>query len=151
MTEEYVKELVGISLPLISGSELERTQFVEEVIRPSVLSLWIEGCGAATIQDKVIHFNVNSNAKPVTRQPFSLRPYDERRVDFHVQQNVLSKQMIKIETAIEGLPEWSPPAFTVDQDGKGLLGRMVCAFGPVNDALEPVAYPSADPEMAFRS
>ena len=62
MTAEYVKEFVDISLPSIGGTELERTQFVEEVIRPSVLSLWIEGCGAATIQDKVIHFNVKSNA-----------------------------------------------------------------------------------------
>ena len=40
--------------------------------------------------------------------------------------------------------------FVVDQDAKGLLGRMVCAYGPVNKCLELSTFPSADPEEAFR-
>ena len=37
----------------------------------------------------------------------------------------------------------------VDQDAKGLLGRMVCAYGPVNKELEVATFPSADPQRAF--
>ena len=40
--------------------------------------------------------------------------------------------------------------FIVDQDAKGLLGRMVCAYGPVNSQLHIPSFPAADPERAFR-
>ena len=40
--------------------------------------------------------------------------------------------------------------FVVDQDAKGMLGRMVCAYGPVNKCLKISTFPSADPEEAFR-
>ena len=36
----------------------------------------------------------------------------------------------------EPIPDWSTPVFIVDQDAKGMLGRMVCAYGPVNKQLE---------------
>jgi hypothetical protein len=50
---------------------------------------------------------------------------------------------------MEPLPEWSTPVFVVDQDAKGLLGRLVCAYGPVNKELEISTFPSADPARAF--
>ena len=37
----------------------------------------------------------------------------------------------------------------MDQDAKGLLGRLVCAYGPVNKELEVATFPSADPKVAF--
>ena len=49
------------------------------------------------------------------------------------------------------LPEWSTPIFVVDQDAKGVLGRMVCAYGPVNKCLAISTYPSADPKLAFKA
>ena len=49
----------------------------------------------------------------------------------------------------EALPEWSTPVFIVDQEAKGLLGRMVRAYGPVNSRLEITTFPSADPQVAF--
>ena len=57
----------------------------------------------------------------------------------------------KIDTSKEPLPEWSTPVFVVDQDAKGLLGRLVCAYGPVNKNLEITTFPSADPDAAFRA
>ena len=36
----------------------------------------------------------------------------------------------KIDIQKEGLPEWSTPVFVVDQDAKGALGRLLCAYGP---------------------
>ena len=57
--------------------------------------------------------------------------------------------MRKIEIAKEGLPEWATPVFVVDQDAKGVLGRMVCAYGPLNKELLISSFPSADPTRAF--
>jgi hypothetical protein len=37
----------------------------------------------------------------------------------------------------------------VDQDAKGMMGRMVCAYGPVNKQLRVATFPSADPQRAF--
>ncbi len=40
--------------------------------------------------------------------------------------------------------------FVVDQDAKGLLGRLVNACGQVNDQLKAATFPSADPVDAWR-
>ena len=40
--------------------------------------------------------------------------------------------------------------FIVDQDAKGFLGRMVCAYAPENNNLEIATFPSADPAAAFQ-
>ena len=44
---------------------------------------------------------------------------------------------------------WSTPVFLVDQDGKRLMGRMVCSYGAVNACMEQPSFPSADPQHAF--
>ncbi len=61
-----------------------------------------------------------------------------------------AREIRKLYTAKERLPEWSTPVFVVNQDAKGLLGRMVCAYGPVNKCSEISTYPSTDPGEAFR-
>ena len=71
------------------------------------------------------------------------------RVEYHIAENVEQGKLRKIDTLKEGLPDWSTPVFVVDQDAKGLLGRMVCAYGPVNKELEVATFPSADPKVAF--
>ena len=45
--------------------------------------------------------------------------------------------------------DFSAPVFVVDLDAKSLLGRMKCAYGPVNKELEVATFPSADPQGAF--
>ena len=50
----------------------------------------------------------------------------------------------------EPLPEWATPVFVVDQDAKGLLCRLVCAYWLVNAAMEFPTFPSADPHRAFK-
>ena len=74
---------------------------------------------------------------------------DDVRVEFHIEENLWAGKLRKIDTSKEPLPEWSTPVFVVDQDAKGLLGRMVCAYGPVNEQLEVATFPSADPARAF--
>ena len=65
--------------------------------------------------------------------PIPLSPFDDLRVEYHLQEAVALGKMRKIDTRTERLPEWATPVFVVDQDAKGLLGRMVCAYGHVND------------------
>ena len=58
-------------------------------------------------------------------------------MEFHVEENVHEGKLRKIEPEKgEPLPEWATPVFVVDQDAKGLLGRLVCAYGVVNAAME---------------
>ena len=85
----------------------------------------------------------------MARQPIPLSPYDEVRVEYHLEENCVQGKLRKIDTVKEGLPDWSTPVFIVDQDAKGTLGRMVCAYGPVNKELEVATFPSADPQKAF--
>ena len=79
-----------------------------------------------------VEFDLKPDAKPVAWQPIPLSPFDEARVEYHVEENVWQGKLRKIDTVKEGLPDFSTPVFVVDQDAKGMLGRMVCAYGPVN-------------------
>ena len=72
-------------------------------------------------------------------------------LEFHIQNDVRLGKLKPLDIRVEKLPDWSTPAFVVDHTRKGLLGRMVCAFGPLNHALVPVSFPSADPEGAFQA
>ena len=101
------------------------------------------------MRDKVIGFRMKPGMKPVARQPIPLSPYDDLRVEFQIEEFVADGKLRAVDTLKEQLPEWTTPVFIVDQDAKGLLGRLVCAYGPVNSALEIPSFPSADPVRAF--
>ena len=86
---------------------------------------------------------------PKARRPIPLSPYDDLRVEYHIEEILYEGKLRKIDPNAEELPEWSTPVFVVDQDAKGLLGRLVCAYGLVNAAMETPSFPSADPVRAF--
>ena len=90
------------------------------------------------------------NTVAVARQPVPVSPFDDMHVEYHIEENVALGKLKKIDTVKEGMPEWSTPVFVVDQDAKGILGIMACAYGPVNRWLELPSFPSVDPERAFR-
>ena len=71
------------------------------------------------------------------------------RVEFHIEEAVVQGKLRKVDVMKEQIPEWATPVFIVDQDAKGMLGRMVCAYGPVNKELQISVFPSADPQRAF--
>ena len=81
----------------------------------------------------------------MARQPIPPSPYDDLRVEFHIEEAIAEGKLRQIDTDRQPLPEWSTPVFVVDQDAKGLLGRLVCSYGVLNSALEAPAFPSADP------
>ena len=133
----------------IGGGPEERDRFFKEVVGAFPHCFWMDGCAAPTVRNHIIEFDVKSGAKPVARQPIPLSPFDEVRVEYHLDENCVSGKMRKIDTVKEGLPEYSTPVFIVDQDAKGTLGRMVCAYGPVNKNLAVATFPSADPQKAL--
>ena len=134
---------------LIGETPRERESFFDKVLGAFPHCFWLEGCAAPTVKDYVIEFAAKPNAKPVARQPIPLSPYDEMRVEYHIFENLVQGELRKLDTLKEGLPDFSTPVFVIDQDAKGLLGRMVCAYGPVNKELEVATFPSADPQRAF--
>jgi hypothetical protein len=147
---EFRKELVKVSMERIGGTEAEKREFFDKVIAKYPDVDWIEGCPAPTVRSKLIHFNLKPGAVPKARQPIPLSPYDDLRVEFHIEENIAEGKLRRVEPEKgEKLPEGATPVFVVDQDAKGLLGRLVCAYGVVNAAMELPTFPSADPQGAF--
>ena len=77
-----------------------------------------------------------AGAKPGARQPIPLSPFDDLLVEYHIEKNVAQERLRNIGTAKDQLPEWSMHLLVVHQDTKGLLGRMICAYGQGNKELE---------------
>ena len=82
-----------------------------------------------TRSDKKVRLRVKPHAKLVAGQPTTLSPYDQLRVEFHIEERLHEGKIRKIDTDVEPLPTWSTPVFVVDQDGRCLMGRMVCSCG----------------------
>ena len=148
---EYRAEMAKVVWDKIGGTEDEKVKFFDEVIAAYPDVYWMDGCPAPTVKNKEVHFQQKADAVPVARQPIPLSPYDDARVEFHIRENIKDGKLRQIRPDLgEPLPEWSTPVFVVDQDAKGLLGRLVCAYGMVNAAMELPTFPSADPHRAFK-
>ena len=146
---DFIEELRKLSEGRIGGTPEEQRVFFDSVVAKYPQCFWTEGCAPPAVRGHLIRFRLKPGAKPVARQPIPLSPFDDLRVEYHIEENVAQGKLRKIDTAKDQLPEWSTPVFVVDQDAKGLLGRMVCAYGPVNKELEISTFPSADPARAF--
>ena len=135
-SQEYYLAMQEATKDKIGGTPQEQDEFFAKVIGPHPEQFWLEGCAAPCVSGTVISFKLKPGAKPVARQPIPMSPYDELRTEYHLEEWMAQGKVRKVDTARERLPEWSTPVFVVDQDAKGLLGRMVCAYGPVNKCLE---------------
>ena len=110
----------------IGGSSEEQRRFFEEVIASHPHCFWMDGCAAPTVRNHVVEFDLKADAKPVARQPIPLSPYDQVRVEYHLEENCIQGKMRKIDTVAEGLPEFSTPVFVVGQDANYLcFGKMI--------------------------
>ena len=148
-TPEFRERLLKESAGKIGGTPEEQSRFFDRVIASYPECFWMDGCSAPLIRNYKIRFRLKPGAKPVARQPIPMSPYDDLRVEFHIEEAVSQGKLRKIDVLTEPIPDWATPVFIVDQDAKGLLGRMVCAYGPVNKELEISCFPSADPQRAF--
>jgi hypothetical protein len=148
--EEYANAMKVVCWKMIGGSETDKLKFFNEAIKPYPDVYWIDGCDAPRVRDHKIGFHLKANAIPKARQPIPLSAYDRQRLELHLEENVVLGKLRKLDpTNGDPLPEWTTPVFIVDQDAKGALGRMVCAYGLVNSAMELPSFPSADPKAAF--
>ena len=64
------------------------------------LCFWMDGCDAPTVRGHVIEFGVKPESKPVARQPIPLSPYDDVRVEWHIEENCKQGKMRKIDTVM---------------------------------------------------
>ena len=109
----------------IGGTDDEKRKFFDKVVAKYPDVYWIEGCPAPTVRSKLIRFNLKPGAVPKARQPIPFSPYDDLRVEFHIEENIAEGKLRRVELEKEEkLPEWATPVFVVDQDAKGLLGRL---------------------------
>lgn len=132
----------------IGGTPAEQDEFSEKVTAAFPECFWIDACAPPMVRDHVSSFRLEPNAKPVARQPDLVSPHDDAPVAIHVAENLAQGKLWKIYVTKVALPERSTPAFVVDQDTRGLLGRTVCAYDRVNKKLEITTFPSADPTRA---
>ena len=109
-------------LPKISGKSEEQSRFFEEVCATYPEVFWMDGCAPPLVRNHKIHFTFKEGAVPVARQPIPLSPYDDMRVEFHIEQNVVEGKLRQINPIKEALPEYSTPVFIVDQDAKESWG-----------------------------
>ena len=112
---------------------------------------WVESCEGPKIKDFEIYLEVRPDVKAKAAQPFNLSEYDQLRVDYFVAEECRLNKRRMYDPMKHGLPEWTCALSMVDQRGKGILGRMACAYGPFNDASVGTFAPAADVEGAFRS
>lgn len=113
--------------------------------------LWIDGCSKPRIKNYQIDIELKPDARPKAMQPFHLSEFDQLRVDWMVEEECLLGKRVMYDPKRHELPEHLSAMFCVDQKGKGLLGRVVTAYGVVNDATVPTSAAAPDVERAFRS
>jgi hypothetical protein len=112
---EFRKELAKASMERIGGTEAEKREFFDSVIAKHPDVYWIDGCPAPTVKSKLIHFNLKPGAVPKARKPIPLSPYDDLRVEFHIEENIAEGKLRRVEPEKgEKLPEWATPVFVVD-------------------------------------
>ena len=89
--DAYIQELAKQSLDRIGGTEKEKRQFFDEALAPYGDVYWFEGCPAPTVRSKLVHFSLKPGAVPKARQPISLTPYDDLRVEFHIEETCMKE------------------------------------------------------------
>jgi hypothetical protein len=83
----------------IGGPPEDRVKFFSETIARWPQCFWIDGCAAPMVKNYTIRFRMKPNAKPVARQPIPVSPYDDLRVEFHVEEAIAQGKLRMIEVA----------------------------------------------------
>ena len=99
-SESYETALRGVLFPdgkeaQVHGSEKEVDRVWREVCLKHRNCFWVDGCAAPCVRDHQIHFSVRPGAIPVARQPIPVSPYDDLRVEYHIEENVVLGKLQK--------------------------------------------------------
>jgi len=142
-TAEEYRQLCVETASSNLGSHLtlqQRERFLKEVVRPCSDILWMPGCSPPRVQGYTADLVLKPGAVPRITQPFPLSAYDQLRLEYHEDVEVLEG---KAEWAPPGhASQWGSPSFVVDQEGKGLLGRPVRDYWYPNSQTLDSAWPS---------
>ena len=87
-TPAYKAAMAEICKGKIGGTEQEQVEFFEQVIAAHCQTFWIDGCDAPEVKGIRIGFRLKPGARPVARQPIPLSPFDDLRVEYHLEENV---------------------------------------------------------------
>ena len=108
----FRQELAKLAMDRIGGTQEEQRVFFDRVIAKYPDVYWIDGCPPPTVKSKLIHFQLKPGAVPKARQPIPLSPYDDLRVEFHIEDNLYEGKLRKLRPEKgEPLPEWATPVF----------------------------------------
>ena len=80
--------MAKLAMDRIGGTAEQKREFFDEVIAKYPDVYWIDGCPAPMVRSKLIHFNLKPGAVPKARQPIPVSPYDDVRVEFHIEENL---------------------------------------------------------------
>jgi hypothetical protein len=72
-------------------------------------------------------------------KPHNLSEYDRKRVAHHIDTLIATGRLSKLPLGVH--TDWATRAFVVDSPGKGILGRLVCTFVPLNNMTVKSAWP----------
>ena len=104
---------------------------------------WTEGCRPPTIKGLDIEYQVEEHSEELRQQPFSESEYDKLRTAYYFEKESALQKWKKIKTLDERASLIGiSPAFCIDQDGKGPLGRVVVDYRIVNKYTRSIPYPS---------
>ena len=94
---EFRKELAKASKSRSGGTDEEKRKFFDKTVAKYPDVYWMEGCPAPTVGSKLIHFDLKPGAVPKARQPIPLSPYDDLRVEFHIEENIDEGKIRRVE------------------------------------------------------
>ena len=93
--QSYRDHLAKEGASFIGGTPQEQRRYFDEVIAKYPECYWTDGCAPPTVKNHVISFRLKQGAKPVARQPIPVSPYDDLRVEFHIEENVAMGRLRK--------------------------------------------------------
>ena len=85
---DFIEELRKLSEGRIGGTPEEQRMLFDLGIAKYPQCFWTEGCAPPAVRDHLIRFRLKPGAKPVARQPIPLSPFDDLRVEYHIEENV---------------------------------------------------------------
>ena len=69
----------------VGGTAQQQRAYFDEVIAKYPERFWVDGCAPTLVRNHVISFRAKAGAKPEARQPIPASPYDDLRVEFHIE------------------------------------------------------------------
>ena len=142
--EAYKAELMQICAQQNLVPTSLRDRFFQQIIRPFSDCFWVEGAPAPEIKGFKASIAPKRDAVFKAGQPYRLSRFDEARLSFLVEEEVVEGKLEPLGPN-DPVPPMVTPTFVVDKKGS-LIGRRVGDFRELNQNTEEYYYPAPDAE-----